>query len=244
MDIQLFYTEKGEGEEIIFLHGNGESHEYFKAQIDFFSNYYRTIAIDTRGHGKSPRGSAPFTISQFADDLYGFMELHGIESANILGFSDGGNIALVFAMRYPNKVKQLILNGANLYSAGVKASVQIPIILGYHIASFFAERSPKAKANAEMLGLMVNDPNLSEKDLENVTCRTLVIAGKNDMIKQEHTKMIHKGIKNSELVILEGNHFVANKNPEKFNKVVYDFMRGGKSRESTGSLRDCDHYLG
>lgn len=130
-------------------------------------------------------------------------------------------------MRYPDKVKRLILNGANLYPAGVKASVQIPIVLGYRIASFFAERSPEAKANAEMLGLMVNDPNLSEKDLEKVTCRTLVIAGKDDMIKQEHTKMIHKGIKNSELVILEGNHFVANKNSEKFNKVVYDFMMEG-----------------
>lgn len=224
MKTELYYEEKGEGEVLILLHGNGENHEYFEHQIDFFSDYYRTIAIDTRGHGKSPRGDAPFTISQFADDLYLFMKRHEIDAAHILGFSDGGNIALVFAMRYPDMVKKLILNGANLSGTGVKATVQIPIIIGYHIASLFAGKSPKARANQEMLGLMVHDPNLKVTDLDKVKCDTLVIAGKKDMIKQEHTEKIHQGIKNSELVILEGDHFIANKNPEDFNRAVYQFL--------------------
>lgn len=225
MDINLFYEEKGKGYPLILLHGNGENHGYFKAQMDYFSHFYRTIAVDTRGHGASPRGTAPFTISQFADDLYEFMRGHGIERANILGFSDGGNIALVFSMRYPEKVNRLILNGANLYSSGVKARVQIPIIVGYHIAGLFAKKSSGARANAEMLGLMVNDPALKESDLEKVKCRTLVIAGTKDMIKQTHTEIIHKSIKDSRLVILKGDHFVANKCPEVFNKAVHDFLR-------------------
>ena len=50
---------------------------------------FRVIAIDTRGHGKSPRGEKPFTIRQFAEDLKGFMDEHLIEKANVLGFSDG-----------------------------------------------------------------------------------------------------------------------------------------------------------
>ncbi len=224
MDIELFYQEKGTGYPLLLLHGNGENHEYFKAQMDYFSAFYRTIAIDTRGHGDSPRGSAPFTISQFADDLYAFMGLHGIEKANILGFSDGGNIALVFSMRYPDKVNRLILNGANLYSSGVKPTVQLPIIAGYHTASFFAKRSSAAKAHAEMLGLMVNDPALTENDLKQVKCKTLVIAGTRDMIKQKHTEKIHKGIKGSELAILEGDHFIANKHPDAFNRAVHDFL--------------------
>lgn len=224
MKTELYYEEKGEGEVLILLHGNGENHEYFEYQIDFFSDYYRTIAIDTRGHGKSPRGDAPFTISQFADDLYLFMKRHEIDVAHILGFSDGGNIALVFAMRYPDMVKKLILNGANLSGTGVKATVQIPIIIGYYIASLFAGKSPKARANQEMLGLMVHDPNLKVTDLDKVKCDTLVIAGKKDMIKQEHTEKIYQGIKNSELVILEGDHFIANKNPEDFNRAVYKFL--------------------
>ena len=73
----------------------------------------------------------PFTIQQFADDLLGFMDEHRIEKAHLLGFSDGGNIAMVFAIKYPNRVNRLILNGANMCAEGVKRTVQIPIEIGY-----------------------------------------------------------------------------------------------------------------
>ena len=69
MNIQLHYIEHGIGFPLLLLHGNGEDHTYFIHQIEYFSQFYRVIAIDTRGHGQSPRGTAPFTISQFADDL-------------------------------------------------------------------------------------------------------------------------------------------------------------------------------
>lgn len=78
------------------------------------------IALDTRGHGKSPRGTAPFSIEQFSDDLNEFLISQGISKAVILGFSDGANIAMRFAIKYPNKVKGLILNGGNLNPQGVK----------------------------------------------------------------------------------------------------------------------------
>lgn len=55
--------------------------------------------------------------------------------------------------------------------------------------------------------------------------KTLVIAGTNDMIKEEHTKKIARGIPDSTLVFIKGNHFIANKNPEEFNRAVLDFMR-------------------
>ena len=86
MDIKLNYEEKGSGDVLILLHGNGEDHSNFVAQIEYFSKQYRVIALDTRGHGLSPRGEKPFTISQFADDLYDFMKELGIARANILGF--------------------------------------------------------------------------------------------------------------------------------------------------------------
>ena len=130
MDIKHFFIEKGQGEVLLFLHGNGESSDYFQGQIDEFAQYYHVYAIDTRGHGKTPRGNAPFTIRQFAEDLLGFMDDHQIKKAHLLGFSDGGNIAMVFALKYPAKVNRLILNGANLNAKGVRRSVQIPIELG------------------------------------------------------------------------------------------------------------------
>lgn len=224
MDIKLHYIEKGAGEPLILLHGNGESSAYFIHQIKYFSEQYRVIAIDTRGHGWSPRGIEPFTIGQFAEDLNDFMNLHQIDSAYILGFSDGGNIALTFALRYPEKVKKLILNGANLDSKGVKTSVQIPIVLGYKIVSGFAEKSLKAQKNMEMLGLMVNEPNIAPEELYHLRVKTLVIAGTEDMIKEEHTQLIYESLPEARLVFIQGDHFIAKKCPSDFNQAVESFL--------------------
>ena len=160
MDIELYYQEKGNGEPLILLHGNGEDSTYFKNQMEYFQSRYRVIALDTRGHGKSPRGTKPFTIEQFSCDLYDFMKSREISKAVILGFSDGANIAMKFAMRHPDMVKALILNGGNLNAKGVKQTTQLPIEIGYRIAKHFAQKSPDAEKNAEMLGLMVNGPNI------------------------------------------------------------------------------------
>lgn len=225
-DISLNYVEKGYGSPLILLHGNGESHEYFEQQITYFCHSYRVIAIDTRGHGDSPRGEKPFTISQFADDLYEFMTEHDIPSANILGFSDGGNIALAFALRHADMVEKLVLNGANLNPKGVKRSVQIPIEIGYRIASFFAKKSDDAKKNAELLGLMVNEPNITAEELRGLNVPTLVIAGTKDMIKKRHTQQIYESLPNAQLVFLSGDHFIANRESKAFNKAVEAFLRG------------------
>ena len=224
MDIKLNFIEKGTGFPLILLHGNGEDLSYFQHQTEYFSKYYKVIALDTRGHGMSKRGTAPFTISQFAEDLHDFMTEKKIEKANILGFSDGGNIALKFVLKYPECVEKLVLNGANLNPKGVKFGVQIPIEIGYRIASLFAKHSEKAKQNAEMLGLMVNDPYIEAERLLSIKSKTLVIAGINDMIKEEHTKLISKYIPGSKLVFLKGNHFIASHNPFVFNKTVKEFL--------------------
>ena len=96
--MKLYYKEAGKGFPLILLHGNGENGGYFEHQIGYFQDKYRVIALDTRGHGKSPRGEKPFTIRQFAEDLHDFMDEQEIEKAHILGFSDGGNTALKFAL--------------------------------------------------------------------------------------------------------------------------------------------------
>ena len=217
MDVELHYREQGSGETLILLHGNGEDGSYFEHQMDAFASRFRVIALDTRGHGKSPRGEAPFTIRQFADDLLAFMEERGIERAHLLGFSDGGNIALVFALAHPERVGKLVLNGANLDAGGVKPSVQLPIVVGYRIASFFGRGSEQARRNAEMLGLMVN---IAPEELAALSAPTLVVAGTKDMIKEEHTRLVAGSIPNAKLAFVEGDHFVASKNPWAFNKVV------------------------
>lgn len=225
MDIKHFYIEKGTGNALILLHGNGENSDYFKGQIDEFAKQYHVYAIDTRGHGRTPRGEMLFTIRQFADDLLGFMDVHRIAKAHLLGFSDGANIAMVFAIQHPDRVDRLILNGANLNAGGVKRSTQIPIEIGYRIARSFAGKSDSAKRNAEMLGLMVNDPNVLPEELSGIQAKTLGIAGTRDMIKETHTRMIADSIPDAGLVFVRGNHFIANRHPEEFNRAVLDFLQ-------------------
>lgn len=220
MDIQLFYVTKGHGKPLVLLHGNQESSADFAAQIEAFSVYFQVIAIDTRGHGQSPRGKAPFTISQFADDLASFLVDQGIPKILLLGFSDGANIAMVFALRYPEMVDHLILNGGNLNGYGVKLQYQLPIVLRY----YYLKLSQKNPREVEMLGLMVRDPALRPQTLRQIHQPVLVIAGTHDMIRRQHTKNIARHLTNAKLVFIEGDHFIAYRHPDAFNAAVLSFL--------------------
>lgn len=224
MGAGLWFSETGSGEALILLHGNGEDSSYFEHQISCFARHFRVIALDTRGHGRSPRGDGEFSIARFAEDLRAFMDSRGIHRAHLLGFSDGANIALAFALRWPERVGKLILNGGNLRPWGVKFFVQLPIVLGYWLAKGISVFDKKAVAKAELLGLMVTQPNLHAADLAGLHMPTLVIAGKNDMIRESHTLEIHRAIAGSELAIIPGDHFVAHGNPEAFNRAALDFL--------------------
>ena len=224
MDISMHYVERGIGEPLVLLHGNGESSEYFKPQIEFFSASYRVIAVDTRGHGKSPRGKGRFSLSRFADDLKELLDELGINNANILGFSDGGNIALLFTLRYPGYVRRLILNGANLYPAGMKSTVWLLIFFSWCLESIGAVFSRRSARERELLSLMLLEPHIKPTELSSVDIPVLVIAGSHDMIRKGHTKKIHLSLKKGSLVILHGSHFVAAENSEAFNEAVFKFL--------------------
>ncbi len=224
MDISLYYQEKGKGIPFVLLHGNGEEGNYFKSQIDYFSDNYKMIAVDTRGHGKSPRGNAPFTMNQFVEDLIDLLKKRELSEVILLGFSDGANIAMKFAIKYPEKIKALILNGGNLNTKGVKKTTQVFIELGYKITKMFSKKSEDAKRNMELLGLMVNEPNIKIEEIHSIKIPTLVIAGEKDIIKESHTREIADNIPNAELTIIKGNHFIANKEPKAFNNEVEKFL--------------------
>lgn len=226
--MSLYYTESGNGEPMILLHGNGEDGTYFKHQIAFFSKKYRVIAVDTRGHGKSPRGGGAFTLKRFAVDLKHFMDDMGIKKAVILGFSDGGNIALLFTLRYPDRVKQLILNGANLNPFGVKT----PVFLGV-IKDYAAALASKDKKQTEILGLMVKEPWIRAAHLKKIQVPALVIVGDKDMIRDRHSRMIAEALENGEFVRISGSHFAADEQPETFNRAVWDFLERTDRRTLT-----------
>jgi len=224
VDIRLHFVEAGKGYPLVMLHGNGEDHTYFQNQMEPFSREFWVLCPDTRGHGQTERGIRPFTLEQFASDLKEFLDEQRIKRCYLLGFSDGANIALLFALQYPQYVEKLVLNGANLDPSGVKWQVQAPIVIGWGICRVFALFSRGAKASWEMLDLMVTQPYITPEALERLKIPVLVVAGDRDMIREEHTRAIARALPNGRLKILPGDHFVARKNSPAFNEAVLEFL--------------------
>ncbi len=218
-DILNHYIEAGHGKPLLLFHGNGEDSSYFKHQIEYFSPHYRVIAVDTRWHGSTPRGTAPFTLTQFADDFYALMRHLGLDKAHILGFSDGGNIAMLLAIKHPECVDKLILAGANMFPTGLKSTELLPMFPQYCKALL-----GQHKRRAALLRLMMYEPIIEPKDLQRITAPTLVIAGEDDMVVQSHTELIAKSLPNSRLCILPGDHFISRKQPQPFNEAVAAFL--------------------
>ena len=219
-----YYTEKGYGTPLILLHGNGENGGFFKNQIDFFAEKYRVIVPDTRGHGRSPRGSAPFTFDTFADDLKDFLDSLSIKKAVILGFSDGGNIALLFTLKYPEYVEKLILNSTNLYPAGLKETFLLPVRLFYGFSCLLSHFSKKAARKKELLALMAKQPDINPEELSAVKCPTLVIAGTLDLISKKHTRLIADSVVGAKLCFINGNHAAVQTNSVEFNQTIERFL--------------------
>ncbi|MBQ9463896.1 MAG: alpha/beta hydrolase, partial [Lachnospiraceae bacterium] len=225
-----------------------------------FSRYYRVIAVDTRGHGASPRGTAPFTIRQFAEDLYGLVTELQLPPVDLLGFSDGGNIAMLFALNSCARIDKLILNGANLFWDGLKPEVREEIEDTYddaasELADLEQEEAelneargadPEAgsiteeafeEAYQELLTrrrelcvicdrmkLMIDEPDISPEQLAGITVPTLVIVGTDDMIDDAHSQLIADSLPDARMVRIEGDHFIAMKEPAAFNAAVLDFL--------------------
>ncbi len=210
---------------LVFLHGNGEDLSIFDSQVRYFSQFYRTVTIDTRGHGRSSRGESPFNFNTFATDLADIFEALVIEKAHIVGFSDGAIIAMYFAISHPERVASLVLLGANYHPKGLRFFPRLHVKLvyaGLSVASLFSEKKRQRK---EIWGLMVNQPELTIDDLSRITTPSLIITGENDMISQDHTdEMCHAIAGSHRLVIPKGNHYWMFKKPELFNQCIVDFL--------------------
>jgi len=189
--IELYYKETGQGDPFVLLHGNGENHKIFRALEKLLSKKYRVYAIDSRDHGESTRVKG-LDYETMMEDVAGFIRGKGIQDPMLFGFSDGGIIGLLLAIRHPGLISRLIVGGANTHPAEIKMIYTI----GFRILHFFS-RNQKHK-------MMLAQPDITKAELNSITVPTLVIAGSNDVVKGDHTAYIAENIPGSALVILEG----------------------------------------
>ncbi|QBJ95900.1 alpha/beta fold hydrolase [Rhodococcus sp. ABRD24] len=222
---RLHYEVCGAGEPLVLLHGNSESLGYFGAQMPVFSERYRVVALDTRAHGESTRGDGVLDFARLSDDVVAVLDALGIDSAHILGYSDGGNTALTLALREPERVRSLIINGANLDPHGLGAKFRVPATLAWIAGGVVAPLSARVRRQRELLELMVRHPHIAASDLGSIAVPTLVIVGEGDAIPRSHTELIARSIPGAELTIVpDAGHACAEERPAAFNAAVLGFL--------------------
>lgn len=219
--INLYYETYGSGQPLILLHGNGGSIQAFSNQIPFFQQYYQVIAIDSRLQGKS--GGSPDSISYdlMASDFCALMDYLHLDSAYVLGWSDGGIDGIIMAMKCPQKVKKLAVSGANV----VPDSTALPYRDIQEMQNFVNHSLTASKTDIALNKMMLEQPNIPFADLKQIQCPVLVMAGDQDIIKPEHTIKIFQSITRASLCIFpDSGHGVCQQYPDLFNQTVQTFF--------------------
>ena len=218
-DAKIYYEEYGQGEPLIFLHGNNGSIEDFYQQIPFFAKHYRVIVLDTRGQGRSTDlTNTPYTYEEFANDLFQVIQKLNLKKVNLVGWSDGGNTALIFNAQHSELINKIITIGAVLNPNGVSQE------LIENLKSLVNKSSENT--NLRLIELMLNEPNITRSELNKIQNPVLVIAGEKDEVKESHTKEIQQNISKAELLIIPNStHYVPFEQPKTLNDAILKFLR-------------------
>jgi len=235
---KMYVEVYGQGKPLLFIHGNGGSINNFTKQIPYFAQKYKVIIADSRAQGKSADAADSISYEMMADDYAALLEVMKIDSAYIVGWSDGGINGLLMAIRHPEKVKKLAITGANLRpdTTAVPQEIWDMVMPMYSGLKDKADKNEMEKGGYKLLKLLVENPHIPLSDLQKISCPTLVIGGDHDVIKEEHTMDIYKNIPNAYLWILPNSgHSTPIVYANEFNsKVDAFFKKPYRKIEGTG----------
>ncbi|WP_348800629.1 alpha/beta fold hydrolase [Flavobacterium adhaerens] len=226
-NIDFYYEIYGTGEPLLLLHGNNESINSFRFQIDSLQSKYKVIAVDSRCQGRSSCNDIEMSYDQMADDMNVFINYLMLDKVNILGWSDGGNTGITMALKYPAKVKTLVTMGANLYPNTDAIEPEFwqkfkGDIRKGQLAKIFI---PSLKTNIRVSKMCLKYPDIKPQSLNAIQIPVLVLAGEKDVIKKEHTELIANNLKKSELHFFSNStHYAPQENPKEFNKIILNFL--------------------
>lgn len=224
---KMYAETYGSGQPLLIIHGNGGSINNFLYQIPYFSKKYKVIIADSRAQGASKDEGDSLSYEMMADDYAALLDQMKVDSAFVIGWSDGGINGLLLAIRHPEKVKKLAVTGANLWpdTTAVFNDVEQMVLPEYNSAKAMTNRNPQQKNGWKLLRLLIEQPNIPLTDLHKISVPTLVIGGDHDVIKPEHTLLIAQNIPNSYLWILPNSgHSTPIIYKDDFNKQIDDFF--------------------
>lgn len=216
--MDIYYEVIGDGYPIILLHGNGEDHHIFDETVDVFKKDYQCILIDSRYHGRSAH-QGTLTYQQMCDDVKNVVNELNLEKYDVIGFSDGGIVGLMLGEQ-DERLKHLVTIGANTKPQMIKLIYRLSMYIGLICLLPFCLYNPKARLSFKLSRLMIKEPQIEYRDLENIKITVLVMAGEMDMIKEEDTKMIADSLPYSVLkIIRHGNHFLLR---DSFDQTIHE----------------------
>jgi len=226
---KIYYEDYGSGAPLIVLHGNGGSLAQLHFQIDFFRSTRRVIGIDSRGQGRSEMATKRLTYDQMAEDVARLLNQLHTGPVDVIGWSDGGIVALILALHHPDAVHALAISGANLTPEGLKPDdlVGMKTELANARAKLAAgDKSKDWATSAQLLDLMITQPQLTGADLGRIKAPVLVMAGEHDMIPEPHTRLIAASLRHSRLHIFpRASHAALQEKPVEFNQTVEAFFK-------------------
>lgn len=231
----IWYASTGAGAPVLLLHGALGNAENFGNQVPALVNSgHRVILIDSRGQGRSTRDARPFTYELMESDVVAVMSALKINKAAIVGWSDGGIIGLIMAMKHPKRVTRVFAFGANMDPTGVMPNLdQRPIFSGLleQAAIDYARLSSTPndfQALSEAIFKMIAyQPNYTAKDLAAIKGpRIAIVDGEHEEVVQPgHTKYLARTIPGAKLIILPGvSHWAPIQKPDEFNEAMLAFL--------------------
>jgi pimeloyl-ACP methyl ester carboxylesterase len=234
--LNMYYEVHGEGPPLLTLHGGTGSINPESMVIPFFAAEFRVIAMEQMGHGRTADiVDRPFHYHDMAEDTVELMRQLGIESASVLGYSDGGIIGLDMAIHHPERVTKLAVTGANCRTDGYTAE-NLEWIRTLNpddapASEAYSRLSPDGAAHwpvflGRLQRMWAVEPGFSREQLQNIKAPVLIIVGDGDIVTPEHAVEMFRTIPAAQLcVVPHSGHGVMPK------EMVLTFLQDGTAWE-------------
>lgn len=235
-DAHIHYVAYGQGQPILLLHGGLSNKLSWFSQIPWLvESGRRVILIDTRGHGESTSGHAALTYQVFAEDTLLVLNRLGIQRTDIVGWSDGGIIALLLGLEAPQRVGKIVAISANFHPSGlIQETDSAPNppysqphrkIIDWARGWWSGAGERHTALEAEIKALWQIAPQLGHGDLKAITAPTLVIAGENDIIDLPHSGELAQMLANGKIeIVLGAGHAAPVTHADQINQLIASFL--------------------